>query len=91
MTYPIKVATTYDHEPSEVIEVPEIHRQGVKLFRVDGLPVVQVSKTTEFEREMVVDAPFHATWLGWHYGQCPAYGNTPEQAARKLAAGLLAE
>lgn len=74
----------------ETVSVPTVATfQGVRPLRVGGLLVAEVRATYPVERELVADRRYAATWLGWHYGQGPGYGDTPEDAVRALAADLV--
>lgn len=86
----MKIRITVEDEPSErVIEVPTADTSEVKPLRVSDMLTAEVRPTCAAERRMVADYPWAATWLGWHAGQCPGYGNSPESAARALAAGRI--
>ena len=86
-----KIRATNDSDGTEIyVEVSSIDTRGVRLLRVGGLATAQVREVSEDERQEVVDLPYAAAWLGWHSGQVPAYGKTPEQAVRKLALGQVA-
>lgn len=77
-------------ETPHVIEVPAANTYGVRPYRIDGLLTAQVREVTDpGERELVSVCRYAATWLGWHYGQTPGYGDTPDDAVRALAAGKL--
>lgn len=80
----------YNDGPAQTMDVENYRHDGVRLLRVRGLPTAEVRDALPGERQLIVDAPYAATWLGWHRGQCPAYGCTPEDAVRKLAAGEVA-
>jgi hypothetical protein len=83
----ITIRYTQQNRAPETVDVPAIDVQRVKLCTVNGLPTAEVRETHPEERAFVVDAPYAASWLGWHYGQVPAYGRTPKEAVEKLAAG----
>lgn len=84
------IRITFKDQVSTLEVQGPVDLNGVKPLPVDGLLTAEVRETDEGEREEVVNKPFAATWLGWHRGQCPAYGRTPEDAVRRLAAGKIA-
>lgn len=74
-------------DSTTTLDVPQASFNGVRPCCANGMFLVQVRETDEAERDLVANERYAATWLGWHRGQCPAYGATPEEAARRLAAG----
>lgn len=80
-------------ETDQYVEVPApVDANGVRLLRDQGTGLLraEVRETDARERELICNKRYAATWVGWHRGQTPAYGDTPETAVRALAAGRLA-
>ena len=77
-------------DEGKTVSLLEVERPIVrdcKPLRVAGRLTINVRETDASERSLVAGQRYAATWLGWSRGQCPAYGPTPETAARRLASG----
>ena len=61
--------------------------RGVRPTLVDGHHVAEVHPVEASVRDAIglpADALYAATLLGWHRGQTPCYGATPEKALAAL-------